>query len=127
MSTTIRSGNGRAFATADIADIIGEALLLPPAAISYHLGRRLCALHPSKALVETDGHLFSMEPYARAGHCNLAERVPPWSERSTYWRGPEKGVSTRPVQTWFEVEWRNQRLDVLVMNWQTGMGSESIS
>lgn len=125
MDTTIESGNGRRTATVDTADIIGEALLLPPSAISYHVGRRLSALYPSLALVETQAHFFSIEPYAHAGHCTAAERVPPWSERSTHWRGPDKGVITRPEQTWFDVEWREERLDVLVMNWTTGMGSES--
>jgi hypothetical protein len=126
MDTTMEA-DGRRIALVETADIIAEALLLPPAAISYHVGRRLDALYPSRALVETDGHLFSIEPYARAGHCALKERVPPWSERSTHWRGPGKGVGTRPVQTWFEVKWQDKRLDVLVMNWTTGMGSEFIS
>jgi hypothetical protein len=122
MDTAIESGNGKRLAAVDRAEIIAEALLLPPSAISYHVGRRLASLSPSKALVETEGHLLDLEAYARAGHCRLTEHIPPWSERETAWRGPRRGVISYPKQTWFAVEWQGEPLDVLVMHWTTGMG-----
>lgn len=120
MDTVVDRADGRRL-TADTSNIIGEALLLPMAAISYHVGQTLSGLYPTKALVESDGHLFDVEAYAGAGQCTLKERIPPWSERATHWRGPKKRLLRRAVQTWFEVDWQGEKLDVLTMRLETPM------
>jgi len=48
--------------------LISEMLLLPVAAIDYHISQHLLKLFPDKALIESEGYL-GVESFADAKHC----------------------------------------------------------
>ena len=54
--------------------LISEMLLLPAAAIDYHISQHLLKLFPDKALIESEGFL-DVEDYAQANHCTLTRRA----------------------------------------------------
>ncbi len=54
--------------------LISEMLLLPAAAIDYHISQHLIALFPDMALIETDMHL-NIDGYAAAKHCSLSRKT----------------------------------------------------
>jgi hypothetical protein len=97
--------------------LISAALLLPDNAAGYHLSERLTALYPERALLECDDHAFDVEDYARAGHCTIAHRQPPHSQRLHSWQGLKEGVVEHTQNSWLEVVWHDCRLDVLLVHW----------
>src|SRR5258708_36444644 len=68
--------------------LISELLLLPAAAIDYHVSQHLLQLFPGKALTESEGYL-NVEGYASAQHCVLARQTFTYNQMNTYWHGPE--------------------------------------
>jgi hypothetical protein len=102
---------------------IAEALQLPVTAIGYHVSRRLRTLYPDKTLLEGGDQFFNMEEYARTGHCTLTEKAAPISQRVTYWLGSGSRLLHRAHQTWFEVAWQGERLDVLILHFGDGMSN----
>ncbi len=72
----------------DKEQLISEILLLPMAAIDYHVSLHLLKLFPGKALIESEGHL-SVEGYAEAKHCTLTRGTFAYNQMNTYWSGPE--------------------------------------
>jgi hypothetical protein len=68
--------------------LISEMLLLPAAAIDYHISQHVLKLFPDKALLESEGHL-DVEGYAEAKNCTLTRRTFTYNQMNTYWRGPE--------------------------------------
>jgi len=53
--------------------LISEMLLLPVAAIDYHISQHLLKLFPDKALIESEGYL-GVESFADAKHCTLTRK-----------------------------------------------------
>jgi hypothetical protein len=68
--------------------LISEMLLLPAAAIDYHISQHLLDLFPGKALIESEGYL-NVEGYAQAQYCTLARQTFTYNQMNTYWHGPE--------------------------------------
>ena len=54
--------------------LISEMLLLPAAAIDYHLSQHLLQLFPDKAFIESEGYL-NVEGYAQAQQCHAERRI----------------------------------------------------
>jgi len=71
--------------------LISEMLLLPAAAIDYHISQHLLELFPGKALIESDGYL-GVEEYAQAQHCTLTRHTFTYNQMNTYWRGREPQI-----------------------------------
>ncbi len=133
--------------------LISEMLLLPAAAIDYHLSQHLLQLFPDKAIIESEGY-FNVEGYAQAQQCMLTRKTYSYNQMNTYWQGPEpqrlhphhmglqmggviiNGMNPFPALTapttqnatsetqdavnkaWFEVQWKGNMLDVLILNIQ---------
>ena len=104
-------------------NLIDEALQRPATAIGYHVSRCLHSLHPDMALIEGGDSFFNVEEYAGAGHCMLGERAAPYSQRVTYWWSPDGGRVSRAHQTWYDVVWQGEHLQVLIMHWNDNMSS----
>ena len=68
--------------------LISEMLLLPAAAIDYHLSQQLLQLFPDKAFIESEGY-FNVEGYAQAQQCMLTRKTYSYNQMNTYWQGPE--------------------------------------
>lgn len=69
--------------------LISDMLLLPGAAIDYHISEHLVKLFPDKAFIEGEGGQFNIEGYAQANHCTLTRKTFAYNQMTTYWRGPE--------------------------------------
>src|SRR2546423_13639923 len=107
-----------------IAHLISAPLLLPASAISYAVSRRLHLMFPERALVEGAFPAFDVESYAEAGLCSLQQRIAPYGQRVTHWAGDdEEELPDSGSNVWYQVEWEGKQLDLLTMNWETGMSS----
>ncbi len=71
--------------------LISEILLLPPAAIDYHVSEHLLKLFPGKALIEWEGYLH-VEGYAEAQYCTIKRHTFTYNQMNTYWRGREPQI-----------------------------------
>ncbi|HLH62663.1 MAG TPA: ATP-binding protein [Ktedonobacteraceae bacterium] len=71
--------------------LISEVLLLPAAAIDYHVSQHLLQLFPGKALIESEGHL-NVEGYTKAQHCTLTRHTFTYNQMNTYWFGREPQI-----------------------------------
>lgn len=137
----------------DKEQLISEMLLLPAAAIDYHISQHLLRLFPDKAFIESEGH-FNIEGYAGTQQCTLTRKTFTYNQMNTYWHGPEPPVfhpyqqiashlagmvgigGMNPFQSlttisnatpetrdsvnkaWFEVQWQENNLDVLILHIQ---------
>lgn len=72
--------------------LISEILLLPTAAIEYHLSQYLVQLFPDKALIEGEMVNFNLERYAEGKQCVLTPKTFLYNQMTTSWRGPEPEV-----------------------------------
>src|SRR5260370_37362076 len=68
--------------------LISEMLLLPAAAIDYHVSQHLLQLFPDKALIESHGYL-NVEGYPTAQHCVLERQTSTHNQMNTYCHDPE--------------------------------------
>lgn len=129
--------------------LIREALSLPGSVIAYYVSQILADMYPQKALVEGPDVLFDLEDYASAGHCALEQKALIYSQVLTHYLGPQVSIPGVPAGTlrfsgflpvavgpgtaasgkelferasnaWFEVQWHNSTLDVIVMHWSDG-------
>lgn len=71
--------------------LISEVLLLPAAAIDYHISQHLLELFPGKALIESEGFL-PIEGYARAQHCTFTRQTFTYNQMNIYWTGLERQI-----------------------------------
>jgi hypothetical protein len=83
-------------------------------AITYAVSRRLCAIFPERAIVETEEYSFDLESFARAGHCRLQVEPGLHSEIRHEWSS-EDGVTASAVHAWYGVEWRGRCLEVVLV------------
>ena len=71
--------------------LISEILLLPAAAIDYHVSQHLLQIFPDKAFIESEGYL-NVEGYAKAQHCSLTRHSFSYNQMNTYWLGREPEI-----------------------------------
>ena len=60
--------------------LISEMLLLPAAAMDYHISQHLLELFPGKTLIESEGYL-NVEGYAEAKYCTLTRQTFTYNQR----------------------------------------------
>src|SRR5215469_2141042 len=113
--------------------ILRDVLNLPINAIAYAVSETLAARFPDQALIEGHNSWFDVKTYAEAGHCVLVCKEAIYNESETHWRGrelaprhflavaskepPVSDVSEEFKNAWLEIQWRDEALDVLVLNW----------
>src|ERR1700730_8722222 len=71
--------------------LISEMLLLPAAAMDYHISQHLLELFSGKAMIESEGYL-NVEGYAQAQYCTLKRQTFSYNQMNTYWLGPEPQI-----------------------------------
>src|SRR5690349_123954 len=103
-----------------IDDFIDSALRGPTAGLPYHVSRWLGALQPGKALREGRSSDFDIDGFRAAGRAHGAFRKGIHPQIVTRWRGSGKALRKETENAWFEVEWNDQRIEVLLMEWSTG-------
>src|SRR4030095_392794 len=96
-------------------DFIKDALYNPSDCVAYHVGRELAQLHPGKTILEGEDGLFDLEEYVRAEKCALVHETSIFNQISTEWRGSGRKPADVIENSWLNVLWRGQLLDVLFL------------
>lgn len=105
-----------------IKKLMIKALSLPTSAIAYHVSQELATLFPEKAMIEGSDCSFNLEAYTYAQKCTIEQKTVLHNQTATGWNGMEQCLYKSAVNTWFEVAWQGQTLEVLLMSWSEGYG-----
>jgi len=100
-----------------IENFIKDALHKPNDYIAYHVGRELAELHPGKAILEGETGYFDLEAFVRAEKCSVSHETSIFNHLKTNWEGPGKEPKQSVENSWFNVLWRGQLLDVVLVTY----------
>ena len=100
-----------------IENFIKDALYKPNDYIAYHVGRELAELHPGKAIIEGKTGYFDLEAFVRAEKCSIVEESSVFNHIKTGWERPGKDPTKQLENSWLNVLWRGQLLDVVLITW----------
>lgn len=98
-------------------NFIRDALYKPNDYIAYHVGRELAELHPGKTIVEGRTVYFDLESFVRAEKCSIIEEKSVFSHVRTEWMGPGRKPREQFQNSWLNVLWKGQLLDVVLITW----------
>lgn len=103
-----------------IENFIQDALLKPNDYIAYHVGRELAELYPGRTIVEGwTGH-FDLEAFVRAEKCSIMEERSVFNHIRTEWMGTGRKPREQFQNSWLNVLWQGQLLDVVLLTWTEG-------
>jgi DNA replication protein DnaC len=100
-----------------IENFIRDALYKPNDYIAYHVGRELAELHPEKSILEGRTGYFDLEEFVRAEKCSVMEEKSVFHHVKTEWMGIGKQQRQKIENSWLNVLWKGQLLDVILMTW----------
>ena len=100
-----------------IENFIRDALYKPNDYIAYHVGRELAELHPGKTILEGRDRHFDLEAFVRAEKCSVMEQKSVFHHVKTEWTGIGKKQKQRIQNSWLNVLWKGQLLEVILMTW----------
>jgi hypothetical protein len=100
-----------------IENFIEDALHKPNDYIAYHVGRELAELHPGKVILEGETGYFDLEAFVRAEQCSVVHESSIFNHLKTYWDGPGKEPKQSVENSWLNVLWRGQLLDVVLVTY----------
>ena len=98
-----------------IENFIKDALEKPNDYIAYHIGRELAELHPRKAIIEGETRYFDLEAFVRAGKCSVVHETSLFNHIRTDWVGPGKDPKHSIENSWLNVLWKGELLDVVLV------------
>jgi AAA+ superfamily predicted ATPase len=100
-----------------IENFISDALEKPNDYIAYHVGRELAELHPDKAIIEGQTWYFDLDAFVRAGLCSVVEQKSVYHHARTSWEGIGKKQRQTVENSWLNVLWKGQLIDVVLISW----------
>jgi hypothetical protein len=100
-------------------DFLVSSLSLPLCAISYSVSERLSSLFPERAVLEGDLGYCDIEKYAASGQCSLELKPAVHNQLSSHW-DEEFGLWKTARNAWYEVAWKGNALDCLILTWTVG-------
>lgn len=100
-----------------IENFIRDALYKPNDYIAYHVGRELAELHPEKTILEGRTGYFDLEEFVHAERCSVMEEKSVFHHVKTEWMGIGKQQRQQIQNSWLNVLWKGQLLDVILMTW----------
>ncbi len=100
-----------------IENFIKDALYKPNDYIAYHVGRELAELHPDKVIIEGNTGYFDLDAFVRAEQCSIVAESSVFNHIRTRWRGPKKDPRETLQNSWLNVLWHGQLLDVVLITW----------
>ena len=100
-----------------IENFIKDALFKPNEYIAYHVGRELAERHPDKSIIEGNTGYFDLEAFVRAEQCSIVAESSVFNHIRTRWRGPRKDPRQSLENSWLNVLWQGQLLDVVLISW----------
>lgn len=103
-----------------LENFIKEALDQPRDYVAYHIGRELAELHPGKVIIEGDTGSFDLEAFARAGKCSIVHETLLFNHLKTEWMGPGKPLRHTIGNSWTNILWKGNLLDVVFVTFTEG-------
>jgi len=103
----------------DTFDFLNSSLALPTNAIAYSVSEKLSILFPERAVLEGDLGYCNVEKYAEAGLCHLEPRGGVHNQLSSAW-DEVTGLWKSARNAWYQVEWREHVLEILILTWNSG-------
>lgn len=98
-----------------IENFITDALHKPNDYIAYHVGRQLAELHPGKEIIGGENGFFDLEAFVRAGKCSIVHETSVFHHIKTDWTGPGKNPTQYIENSWLNILWKGQLLDVVLV------------
>lgn len=98
-------------------NFIRDALYKPDDYIAYHVARELAKLHPGKAILEGRTGYFDLDAFVRAERCSVIEDKSVFHHVMTDWMGIGQKPRQRIQNSWLNVLWKGQLLDVILITW----------
>ena len=103
-----------------IENFIRDALYKPSDYIAYHVGRELAELHPGKTVLEGRNWYFDLEAFVRDDKCSVVADKSVFHHVRTDWDGVDKEFKEQIENSWLNVLWNGQLLDVVLITWSEG-------
>ena len=101
-------------------NFIREAHYKPNDYIGYHVGRELAELHPDKVIIEGRTPYFDLDAFVRDGRCSVVEQKSVFHHVRTDWEGVGKKLRPEVQNSWLNVLWKGQLLDVILITFVEG-------
>jgi AAA+ superfamily predicted ATPase len=98
-----------------IENFIKDALYKPNDYIAYHVGRELAELHPGKVIIAGQTEYFDLQAFVRAGKCSIVHETSVFNQLETEWTGQGKEPKREIVNSWLNVLWQGELLDVVLL------------
>ena len=103
-----------------VENFIRDALYKPDDYIAYHVGRELTELHPGKTILEGQTWYFDLDDFVRAEKCSVIEERSVFHHTRVEWEGAGRKLKDRVRNSWLNVLWKGQLLDVVLLTWAEG-------
>jgi ATPase family associated with various cellular activities (AAA) len=103
-----------------IENFIKDALEKPRDYIAYHIGRELAELHPEKHIIAGETGYFDLEAFVRAGKCSVVHETSLFTHIKTDWMGQGKNPKRSIENSWLNVLWKGDLLDVILVTFTRG-------
>ncbi|HUS10447.1 MAG TPA: ATP-binding protein [Pyrinomonadaceae bacterium] len=103
-----------------IEDFIKDAFYKPNDYIAYHVGRELAELYSEKAILEGETGYFDLEAFVRAEKCDVVHESSIFNHIKTDWVGPGKRLEQTIKNSWVNILWRGQLLNVVLVTYAQG-------
>ena len=103
-----------------IENFIKDALYKPNDYTAYHVGRKLAELHPEKTVVAGQTWYFDLEEFVHDDHCSIIEQKSVFHHVRTDWDGAGRKLKNTIQNSWLNVLWKGQLMDVVLITWAEG-------
>jgi hypothetical protein len=101
----------------NLKDFISDALSNSTDLIAYDVSRKLQQLFADRAVIEGAIWSFDLADFVRAGHCTVVAETSLYNKARMELSECGKSFVERPENAWFNVLWRGNLLDVLLLTW----------
>ncbi len=102
-------------------NFIRDALFKPNDYVAYHVAQELAELHPGKTVLEGRTGYFNIEAFVHAEKCSIIEEKSVFQHIRTDWTGVGRKLEQTIQNSWLNVLWKGQLLDVVLLTWAEGM------
>ena len=79
-------------------------------------------MHPEKAIVAGEAWSFDLEGYASVKECCVVQEPTVFADVTTTWRGRKLPLKRETENSWVNVFWRGQLIDVVSIAWTAACG-----
>lgn len=101
----------------NLIDFINEAFDRPTDLIAYEVSRRLERLFPGHVVLEGTIYSFDLDAFAMSRQCEIVENLCLHNKSRVELSETGKSLKRFSENAWYNVLWRGNLLDVLVLTW----------